>query len=241
MSVHTQSSNMDPNDKRTIFERFLIFMQTDTGKVVSYGIASAGLLGALYHIRPFAKFRRPSSVPSHFIRSQVPLKGVVKSIDLCGDVVLMVDHKPLLPLPRFSKNNLLPVRIAGISVTSNGICWLQTLASEKKVVFTAISKKPDYLDCLVTLPYKNEGNLNLGEELVKLGFATVKPLEFQSQDNKYIELYTKSLTKGESWAKLRRNGYWQSVLPHGFFWRIQKLLETKIQPRLRKLVSKHAV
>lgn len=37
----------------------------------------------------------------------------------CG-TLLMVDHKPLIPLPRLSSSKYLPIKIAGVDVRANG-------------------------------------------------------------------------------------------------------------------------
>lgn len=34
--------------------------------------------------------------------------------------LLMVDHKPLVNIPRFGKRKYLPVKIAGVNVTNHG-------------------------------------------------------------------------------------------------------------------------
>lgn len=121
-------------------------------QLVTYGIASASLLVALYKIRPvsisipasfsltlltasvhtfhkfvsplvipqFAKFKKPSDVPFYFLRSRVPLQGTVMRVEPSNGVLLMVNHKSLLPFPRFNNKSYLPVKVSGIDVTSNG-------------------------------------------------------------------------------------------------------------------------
>lgn len=111
---------MEQENEKTIFERFTIYMEQDTRGVelVTYGIASIGLLAALYRIKPFTKFSKPSDVPMHFLKSRVPLQGVAVRIEPSSGPLIMVDHKPLIPLPRLRRKQL-PIKIAGIDVTSN--------------------------------------------------------------------------------------------------------------------------
>ena len=59
-------------------------------------------------------------MPKSFIKKKVNLEGVVKDIEVSEHPYLLVDHKPLIGLPRFGKPKYLPVKVAGINITSNG-------------------------------------------------------------------------------------------------------------------------
>lgn len=223
---------MGSTEKPNILKRFVIFSEThaETVKVVSYGIASTSLVVALYRIRPFAKFRKPSSVPSHFLHKKVPLEGTVIRIESSCGTLLMVDHKPLIPLPRLSSSNYLPVKIAGVNITANGISWLQTIVSGKSITFTPLAKEKEYVSCLVTMLQRNQERIKIGEKLVELGFATVienslKPL----LKNKEIVKYEKCLLNAQKRAQRRRNGYWHFATHPTILWKIQQKFYEKLK------------
>ena len=44
---------------------------------------------------------------------------MIRTEPSCG-TLLMVDHKPLIPLPRLSSPKYLPIKIAGVDVRANG-------------------------------------------------------------------------------------------------------------------------
>lgn len=70
----------------------------------------------------FARFTSPSDVPRHFFKKKVLLEGVVKNVEPAEQPYLLVDHKPLVPLPRLGTPKYLPVKIAGVNITGNGMC-----------------------------------------------------------------------------------------------------------------------
>ncbi|XP_043255581.1 protein C3orf33 [Colletes gigas] len=218
--------------KPTIPERFIVFSETNSKiiKVVSYGITSMSLVVALYRIRPFAKFRKPSSVPSHFLYNKVPLRGTVIRIEPSCEVLLMVDHKPVIPLPRLNNSKYLPVKIAGVNVTANGISWLQTIVNRKEIIFTPLSKDTEYLNCTVTMHQQNQEYIKIGEELVKLGFATVNKdsLELMLK-NKDILNYEKCLLSAQKLAERKRNGYWHFAKQPTILWKVQQKLYEKLK------------
>lgn len=231
---------MEHNKPGTLVEQFETFMQRDTRavQILSYGIASAGLIIALYRIRPFAKFSKPSSIPAHFLREKIPLRGTVQLIEPKGGV-LMVQHKPLLPIPRLSSKEYLPVKIAGVNVTSNGVQWLQFIVNGKQITFIPLMEENGCLSSIVILPQKDQGNLKIGEELVKLGFGT--SCEFQSilLEDKYILTYWTSLLKAQKWAKWYRKGHWQFVKPPTVLWKFQMSCVGKVKSVLPKFVARY--
>ncbi|XP_014471008.1 PREDICTED: uncharacterized protein LOC106742517 [Dinoponera quadriceps] len=224
---------MAREEETTIFRRFQVFMEDEmgAGKLITYGIASAGLLVAMYRIRPFTRFKKPSDVPSHFLQSRVPLQGTVMRVEPSGGVLLMVDHQPLLPLPWFNQTSQLPVKIGGVDVTGNGVSWLQTVVNRKLVTFVPIVKKRDYLECTVVMPQKDQDPLKIGEELVKLGLATVHESGTRLKD-KHVSAYRRSLANAQKWAARRRNGHWHFSRQPTVVWKMQMFVIDKLKSSL---------
>ncbi|XP_012538549.1 uncharacterized protein LOC105837913 isoform X2 [Monomorium pharaonis] len=223
---------MARKDGPSIFERLQILMEDEMGpgRLITYGIASAGLLAALYKIRPFAKFTRPSDVPLHFLQTRVPLQGTVRRVEPSSSrVLLLVDHHPLLPIPRFSGRTYLPVKIGGVDVT--GVSWLQTVLNGKLITFVPIVREKEYLECVVTMPQKDQDSLEIGEELVKLGLATVHEPWTKLKDKRVLA-YRTSLANAQKWAIRRRNGYWHFVKQPTVLWKAQMFAIDKIKSLL---------
>jgi len=63
---------MEENKKVNVFEEFSAFMEHDSigVEILTYGVAGIGLLTALYKIKPFAKFTKPSQVPKRFFEKK---------------------------------------------------------------------------------------------------------------------------------------------------------------------------
>ncbi|XP_050464434.1 uncharacterized protein LOC126858273 [Cataglyphis hispanica] len=217
-------------NEKTIFERFQIFMEDEMGpgKLITYGIASSGLLVALYRIRPFTKFKKPSDVPSHFVQSRVPLQGTVMRVEPSHGALLMVNHQPLLPFLNFNNKNYLPVKISGVNIMGNGINWLQCVVSGKHITFIPIVKEKEYLECIVAMSQKDQGSLKIGEELIKLGLGTIHEPWIKLND-KSILAYKKSLTSAQKWAVRRRNGYWHFIKQPTILWKMQMFLIDKMK------------
>lgn len=76
--------------------------------------------------------------------------GTVKRIEPNGGL-LMILHKPIIKIPG-TKSGHLPVKIAGIKVTGNGISWLQSIVAGNEVKFIPILKNKNYVQCEVLLP-----------------------------------------------------------------------------------------
>ncbi|XP_020278465.1 uncharacterized protein LOC109852060 isoform X2 [Pseudomyrmex gracilis] len=214
---------MTREEAPTIFERFQMLMEDETGpgKMITYGIAGAGLFVALHRIRP----------------SRVPLQGTVMRVEPSGGVLLMVDHRPLLPFFHFSNKSYLPVKISGINVTSNGVSWLQYIVNGKSITFVPIAKENEYLECMVSVRQKNQDTLKLGEELVRLGLGTVSQPSAKLND-KQLLAYNKSLASAQKWAARRRNGYWHFVKQPTVLWKIQMFVIDKINALLPTYVQR---
>lgn len=59
-------------------------------------------------------------MPNHFIKKQIILNGTAMKIEPGINTLLLINHKPLINIPRFGKPKYLPVKIAGVNVTNNG-------------------------------------------------------------------------------------------------------------------------
>ncbi|KAI4477743.1 hypothetical protein M0804_012571 [Polistes exclamans] len=224
---------MDKEKMPVVFQKLTTFMEQNNRAVefVSYGIAGVGLLFALYRIKPFAKFKKPSDVPNRFLKT-TEFEGYVTRIDPAHGTLLLVDHIPLLPFPRLSRNKYLPIKLAGINTTSHGISWLQCLISGKNVNFLPLDKKKDYLNCIVTFSGKNQERINIAEELVKLGFGTISNHEDHLLKNESTLLYYKSLVRADKYAQFNRNGYWHFVKEPTVIWKIKIYFSDKLKSLL---------
>lgn len=211
--------------------------QTGPGKLVTYGIASAGLLVALYRIRPFAKFTKPSDVPLYFLHSRVPLQGTVMRVEPSDGVLLMVNHESLLPFPHLNRKSYLPVKISGVDVTGNGISWLQSVINGNRVTFVPVAKENKYLECIVTMPQTNQDTLKVGEELVKLGLGTMHEPSMGLKDRQVLA-YKKSLASAQRWAQFRRNGYWHFARQPTNWWKFQIYFIHKMKSLLPTYIAK---
>jgi len=73
--------------------------------------------------------------------------------------------------------------------------------------------------------------LEIGEELVKLGLATVHEPWIKLKD-KHVLGYKKSLANAQKWAVRRRNGYWHFVKQPTVLWKIQMFMIDKMKSLL---------
>lgn len=230
---------MEPKQTPTVFQKYITFMEQNTRAVefVSYGITGLGLLVAFYKIRPFAKFKKPMDVPSHFLK-RTELQGVVARIDPSHGTLLLVDHKPLIPFPHFGRNRYLPIKLAGVYANNQGISWLQTVINGKTITFIPLTKEKEYLNCIVTYLENKEEFINIGEELVKLGFGSVCNHEDYLLKEKLTLPYYKSLIRAQKFAQFKRNGYWHFVRRPTFSWKVKIFLSEKLRSLLPSFLIK---
>ncbi|XP_076656952.1 protein C3orf33 homolog [Halictus rubicundus] len=236
---------MGSEEKLSSLERYLAYSEihTETIKVITYGISGIALVIALHRVRPFSKFRSPSSIPCHFMHKKVPLQGTVKRIEPSHGTLLMVDHKPLIALPRLNNKKFLPIKIAGLNVTSNGINWLQTIINGQNINFIPLFSTKEYLNCIVaTTLQQNKEQIRIGEDLVRLGFAVVEQDSLKSMlDNKDVLYYQKRLLNAQKRAKRERNGYWQFTKQPTLLWKIQQSLNEKVERILSKFTARFRI
>ncbi|XP_043273238.1 protein C3orf33 [Venturia canescens] len=229
----------DVGREKSIIHQCIEFLERDTRgiQMLTYGITSLGLMTALYRIRPFAKFKRPFDIPSRFIKLRVPLQGEVVRIEPSHGALLMIDHTPLIRIPRLGTPQLLSVKVAGVDVTGHGISWLQTVVCGKKVVFIPIARKNEYLDCTISLQESKESTLSIGEELVRLGFGTVGKFEPEGSSDQQIAAYKAALVAAQKRAKLERNGHWHFAINPTYLWKLRYLIHVKLTKTLPARIS----
>ncbi|KAL7298854.1 hypothetical protein TKK_0008592 [Trichogramma kaykai] len=222
---------MEEDEGVNILESFSDFMERDTRgeEILTYGIAGIALLTAMYKIRPFAKFKKPSDVPKHFFTKKVQLEGTVKNIEPSMEPYLLVDHKPLVPLPRLGPPKYLPVKIAGVNVQGNGLSWLQAVVKDKKIKFIPVKKDNQFLTCIVIVPQNNKEPISVGKELLRVGFGTVEDLKGVTSKDHDILNYLKTLKSAQKWAEKQRNGIWFYKYPPTFYWKLKINIDNKLK------------
>ncbi|XP_012254759.2 uncharacterized protein LOC105685350 [Athalia rosae] len=197
-------------------------------QILLYGATGIGLLIALRRIRPFATFAKPSDIPNRFLKSKVPVPANVLRIEPNSQgPFIMVETVPLIPLPRFGKTKELPIKIANVDVTANGINWLQSVLRGKRIIFIPLIKKTDAVESRVSLIQTNENNLDIGKELVQVGFGMVHESNPELSKDKKTLAYYRSLVEAQKRAKRHRNGYWQQAIPLTLSEKLKQFLFTK--------------
>ncbi|KAF7274492.1 protein C3orf33 [Rhynchophorus ferrugineus] len=202
---------------KVLFNRFTNLVEKDIKGVHigCYSIALLGLTVAIRKVRPFSKFKRPKDIPNHFITEKRELTGLVKRIDPNGGL-LMVEHKPLVDLPIVSSGQL-PVKISGINVSGLGLNWLQAIVAGQKIKFVPIEKNNDFVQCQVMLVQNTNKEkpdfLNVGERLVKIGFAQTVSIEHPLLEDSQVMTYYKGLQAAENYALRKKIGLKYYIKP----------------------------
>lgn len=199
------------------FDSFINLMDKNNHgvQIACYSVALLGLTVSLRKVRPFSRFRRPSDIPNHFINEKRELIGYVKRIDP-NKALLIIDHKPLVKLPLISSGNL-PVKISGVEVNSLGTNWLQSIVADKEVTFIPIYKEKDFVQCQVLLTQdakdKKPQVINIGERLVKIGFAVPEHIKTPLSEDPSFRKYYSLLLRAEKEALRKRLGYKYYIIP----------------------------
>ncbi|XP_063708389.1 protein C3orf33 [Culicoides brevitarsis] len=207
------------SDNKTLYERFVNYMERNT-KGVEIGVyATSGLLFAVayYKIRPITKFCKPSDIPRHFIKNRLPQNGKVVRLEpsLTEGPLLRVSHKPLVNI-FFASKKTLPVKIAGIELNSNGYSWLQSIVCNQNVKFIPLTREGVAAECQVLLlDAKNPSKqpIDVAKALLSLGFAKLEPTFRCDVWHKESLEYYEILKNAQKKAKSRRNGLWYEALP----------------------------
>ncbi|OXU25999.1 hypothetical protein TSAR_009177 [Trichomalopsis sarcophagae] len=204
---------MEDDKPSNLFDKFASFMEHDTRG------------------EEFARFTSPSDVPRRFFKKKVLLEGVVKNVEPAEQPYLLVDHKPLVPLPRLGTPKYLPVKIAGVNVTGNGLSWLQAVVKGQKITLLPITVENQFLTCIVMVPQKDKETFSVGKELVKVGFGTVQEIPVSLED-KELKGYQRSLQLAQKWAERKRNGIWQFKYSPTLLWKLRNNLDNKLKSTL---------
>ncbi|XP_062564194.1 protein C3orf33 homolog [Armigeres subalbatus] len=219
-----------PLEDKSNFRRFCDYMSHDTKgvEIATYTVSGILFVVAYNKIRPLTRFGKPSDIPRHFIREQIPQYGRVTKIEpsIQSGPLLVVNHRPPLNI-FFWSSKTLPVKVAGVDVNANGYSWLQTVVVNRQVTFVPVHQKDtgkEYAECCVyfsklSADKKWLRKVDLGQALLQLGFAKlntpVPRVKLASKDpyEQRVNAYFKKLAHSESQAKYRRVGLWQQTLP----------------------------
>ncbi|XP_055525342.1 protein C3orf33 [Wyeomyia smithii] len=222
----TESSSLD----KSYFQQFCDYMKRDTKgvEIATYTISGVLFVVAYNKIRPLTRFGKPSDIPKHFIREQLPQYGRVQKIEpsIQSGPLLIVKHRPPLNLIFWSSKTL-PVRVAGIDINANGYSWLQSVVVNRKVTFVPIqvNSGAGFAECSVcfqefSADKKRLRQVDVAQALLNLGFAklavpAVPRTKIVSKDpfERKVQTYYRTLARSESYAKERRTGLWQQALP----------------------------
>lgn len=118
---------------------------------------------------------------------------------------------------------------------SIGISWLSTIVQGQKIEFIPLEKTSNYLDCQVNMLEENKVQLEIGKELVSLGFGIVTDLP--SIKNDHIKSYKKALKSAQDYAKLRRNGEWHFSIYPTIWWKIKNSMSEKLS--IKNLIARN--
>lgn len=88
---------------------------------------------------------------------------------------------------------------------------------------------------MLTHYFHKQNSLEIGEELVKLGLATVHEPWAEMKD-KHVLAYKNSLANAQKWAIRRRNGYWHFVKQPTILWKAQMFMIDKMKSLLPVVV-----
>ncbi|XP_055613553.1 uncharacterized protein LOC129760000 [Uranotaenia lowii] len=214
------------------FRQFCEYMKRDTKgvEIAAYTLSGVLFVIAYKKIRPITRFGKPSDIPRHFIREQLPQYGRVQKIEpsIQSGPLLLIKHRPPLNLTPWSSKTL-PVKVAGVEINANGYSWLQSVVTDRSITFIPVKETDasgtDYAECRVyfydrSSDGKSSRKVDVGHALVSLGFAklnvTVVPKEKIPKHDvlkRQTQHYLQTLAKTESIAKDRRVGVWQQSLP----------------------------
>lgn len=211
------------------FDKFTVIVEQNI-RGVQIGIYSVGVIGlvvALKSVRPFAHFVKPQDIPKTFVERRVPLNGRVLGVELGGPAtppLLLVDHQPIIPIARQSSSGL-PVHIAGVDISGNGISWMQSVLTGEQVKFTPLKINPSSVSCIVKAP---KGDVAV--DLVSVGFATVSAMDFTLEKDPLYITYYKRLLKTEKRAERKGHGMWAT--DSTWLQRIWRKVSARLQPKL---------
>ncbi|XP_077578946.1 protein C3orf33 homolog [Stigmatopora nigra] len=182
---------------------------------ISGGLALAGVILIARSIKLLTKFQTAFEIPSHFVESNISLRGRIHSVTEEG---LQVEHVPIyLPLlsPLLAKHKVFPptplqVNLAGVDLTTEGKLWLQTkLLPSQTVWLKLVSRHGDKLHCFVSHSKRSPWCLSVNEEALRLGLARRAPLPGISPHSRLHWHLHKQLHRAEVKAEKKGLGLWK--------------------------------
>jgi len=243
----------DDTSTTTVVDRHAVLIVR--GAIIGTGLVGLALLAR--SSRLFTKFSQVYQIPDEYMRTEMRLRGRVRTVE--PDGALHVEHIPILPLPRImsrhDKNeSTLTLRLAGIELTPAGRTFVDELALVgKRIDFTPIKLTPrivDSVDCQVMVRKHRFLRTNLNVELTRRGLARVLGPEIGDHLTalQTIPAYSRlvnQLLVSEKIADHRGIGMWQreswveslNALPS----QLAELIRTSTIVRLLMLTSAVAV
>ncbi|TMW42548.1 hypothetical protein DOY81_012373 [Sarcophaga bullata] len=217
------------------------FMERETlgTEVLIYGTSGLMLLVAYakrkpaYLVRPFKK---PSHIPDRLINERIMHTGVVKDIQQKGsDTLLLVSHRPLIPLFMSSKR-LLPIKLPGVKVNGNGISWLQNCLVGREATFIPLNNRvsDQFVVSQLCLVHPPKGNrlVDISETLLKLRFA--RYVEDVNGSVKRNAKYYKHLENTEA-STQKREAFLFKAAHYPWIWKALYDLKASILPKQKLL------
>lgn len=171
----------NPKERQNWFDKMASVMEQNTVgvKLTIYGLGVGGCCYAIRSVRPFSKFRSPRDIPRSFFERKIKLSGQVVGLRFGPDsTLLLVDHRPAL-LGGLREPGALPVAIESINLTSNGVCWLQTIVKDDEIDFELVETREDAVSCIIY--HKKD---DVGKRLLSLGLASVAPFNRSCENDK---------------------------------------------------------
>ena len=171
----------------------------------------------------FSHFKSAAEIPAHFFRRGTHVNGVVQSggvsVSREGDVLLSVDHTPIVSLWRRKGAapvaDHIPVRVASVTVDSGHKAAAQLAAEQalsgagRKVRFCPLDAAGGTVAAVVYVNRRALYNADLGRRLVKLGLASSAPFETSLAGHIIYEKYYARLVKLENAASRKKIGMWE--------------------------------
>jgi len=82
-----------------------------------------------------------------------------------------------------------------------------------------------------------QDTLKIGEELLKLGFGTIREPRIKLK-SKHFLAYKRALVSAQKWAAHRRNGYWHFAKQPTVLWKTQMFMINKMKSLLPTYIAR---
>ncbi|KAH8373006.1 hypothetical protein KR009_010027 [Drosophila setifemur] len=218
------------------------YLERDTvgSELLIYG-TSAMMLAVAYAKRKPAylvrQFKQPSHIPERLINERLMHTGRISGVQQRDqDMLLLIQHRPLIPLFT-SRTRLLPVKLTGVRVNSNGYSWLQQCLIGREATFLPLNRGgqgQDFVVCQLCLVHPPKGNrlLDVSETLLKLRFArfcqdAAAGVKRNGKYYQHLQKVERSTTEKEAWLS------WAASYPS--IWRRYNELKQCLLPKEKLL------